>query len=100
IVITGAILATMYIGHLSARALSDFGAFTQTSLGRRLDNRFDFDEATEDQIGLAVSIVIHLLVLAIGIPLILLQWGFQWGDIAAWALGIAREIRVGSISFS
>src|SRR5690606_13280294 len=39
-------------------------------------------------------------VLAIGIPLILLQWGFQWGDVGAWALGIAREIRIGSISFS
>lgn len=100
IVVTGAILATMYIGHMSARALSDFGAFTQTSLGRRLDRRFDFDESVEDQIGLVVSISIHLLVLAIGIPLILLQWGFQWGDITTWALGIAREIRIGSVSFS
>src|SRR5690606_27319356 len=40
VVVTGAILATMYIGFLSARAMSDFGAFTQTSLGRRLDKRF------------------------------------------------------------
>ena len=29
-------------------------------------------------------------------PLILLQWGFQWGDITTWTFGIAREIRVGS----
>jgi potassium efflux system protein len=100
IVVTGAILATMYIGHLSALALSDFGAFTQTALGRRLDKRFNFDETVEDQIGLAVSVVIHLLVAAIGVPLILLQWGFQWGDITTWALGVAREIRIGSISFS
>jgi len=100
IVVTGAILATMYIGHLSARALSDFGAFTQTALGRRLDRRFDFDESVEDQIGLGVSVVIHLLVLAIGIPLILLQWGFQWGDITTWAVNIVREVRIGSISFS
>lgn len=100
IVITGAILVTMYIGHLSARAMADFGAFTQTALGQRLDRRFNFTEAVEDQIGLVVSIVVHVLVLTIGIPLILLQWGFQWGDITTWALGIVSEIRIGSVSFS
>ena len=36
IVITGAILATMYIGFLSARAMSEEGAFGQTKLGGRL----------------------------------------------------------------
>ena len=100
IVVTGAILATMYIGHLSARAMADFGAFTQTALGQRLDRRFNFSEAVEDQIGLVVSIIVHLLVLTIGIPLILLQWGFQWGDITTWAVGIVSEIRIGSVSFS
>lgn len=100
IVVTGAILATMYIGHLSASAISEIGAFTRTSLGRGLDRRFDFDEATEDQLGLLFSIVINVLVLAIGLPLILLQWGFQWGDIQSWFYGVATEIRVGSISIS
>lgn len=100
VVVTGAILATMYIGHLSAQALSRIGAFRQTGLGRRIDGRFKIDEGVEDQIGLALSIVIHALVIALGIPLILLQWGFQWGDITTWALGFAREIHVGSVSFS
>lgn len=100
VVVTGAILATMYLGHLSAQALSGIGAFRQTGLGRRIDGRFNLDEAAEDQLGLVLSIVIHVIVVAIGIPLILLQWGFQWGDITTWAYGIAREIRIGSISFS
>lgn len=100
IVVTGAILATMYIGHLSATAVSELGAFTRTSLGRKLDRRFQFEEAVEDQLGLVLSIVINVLVLAIGIPLILLQWGFQWGDIRAWTYSIANEVRIGSISIS
>ena len=100
IVVTGAILATMYLGHLSAQALARLGAFRQSTLGRGLEGRFKVDAGMEDQIGLALAIVIHIVVLAIGLPLILLQWGFQWGDITTWALGIAREIRVGSISFS
>jgi potassium efflux system protein len=100
IVVTGAILATMYIGYLSASAISDIGAFTRTALGRRLDNYFDLDEATEDQLGLVASVVINLLVLCLGIPLILLQWGFQWGDISTWVYNVATEVRIGSISIS
>jgi potassium efflux system protein len=100
IVVTGAILATMYIGYLSASAISEIGAFGRTALGRKLDGRFQFDEAVEDQLGLVFSVIINLLVLAIGIPLILLQWGFQFGDIQSWAYGIANEIRIGSITIS
>jgi small-conductance mechanosensitive channel len=100
IVVTGAILATMYLGYLSASAISEVGAFGRTSFGRALDRRFHFDEATADQLGLALSMCITLLVLAVGIPLILLQWGFQWGDIRAWAYNLAHEVRVGSISIS
>ena len=100
IVITGAILATMYIGYLSAGAISEVGGFMNTGFGRRLDRRYHFDETTEDQVGLLLSIVINVLVLAVGIPLILLQWGFQWGDIRLWTYNIANEIRIGSISIS
>lgn len=100
IVVTGAILATMYIGHLSAQAISDVGAFTQTAIGRRLRTRFSLDDSAEDQVGLAVSIITYALIVVIGIPLILLQWGFQWGDIAIWTMGVAREVRIGSVSFS
>ena len=100
IVVTGAILATMYIGHLTAHALSDFGAFKNTMFGRWLDRQFNTSETLDDQLGLVFSVSIHLMVLAIGIPLILLQWGFQWGDITTWALRVVREIRIGSVSFS
>jgi small-conductance mechanosensitive channel len=100
IVVTGAILATMYIGHLTARAMSDLGAFKNTVFGRWLDRNFETNETLEDQLGLVFSVSINLLVLAIGIPLILLQWGFQWGDIYTWALRALREIQIGSVSFS
>lgn len=100
IVVTGAILTTMYVGHLSGSAVSEIGAFNRSKIGRKLNNRFKFDETTEDQIGLMLSIVINVLVFVIGIPLILLQWGFQWGDISSWTYNVANEIRIGSISIS
>lgn len=100
VVITGALLAAMYIGFLSARAMSDFGAFSKTTVGRRLDARYNFDEQTEDQLGLLVGIVVNGLILLIGIPLILLQWGFQWGDIYAMVYSLTGDLSVGSINFS
>ncbi len=100
IVVTGAILAMMYIGVLSGRALSEEGAFAGTALGRRLGERWRIEEATFDQLGLASSILINIFVLFVGLPLILLQWGFQWGDIRSWAYSIATEIRIGTVSFS
>ena len=100
IVVTGAVLAMMYIGFLSARAISDEGTFGQTALGRRLERWFKLDEATLDQLGLVVSITINLLVFFGGLPLILLQWGFQPGDMWAWGYTVATGFKVGSITFS
>lgn len=100
VVVTGAILVTMYLGYQSASAISEVGGFKRTKLGRKLDERFHFDDATEDQIGLMFSIAINLIVLSVGIPLILLQWGFQWSDIEAWLYSVATELRIGSITIS
>ncbi|MBA3446065.1 MAG: mechanosensitive ion channel family protein [Pseudaminobacter sp.] len=100
IVVTGAVLATMYIGFLSARALSDEGAFAHTALGRSLAHRFSLDETTLDQLGLAVSVAINVLVIVIGAPLILFLWGFQPGDITAWVHRVATGIRIGSFTLS
>lgn len=100
IVVSGAILVTMYIGYRSASVISEEGAFKRTGLGHGLTKRFHLDETSQDQIGLAISIVMNILVLAIGVPLILLQWGFQWSEIRAWTYNFATEVRIGSISIS
>jgi small-conductance mechanosensitive channel len=100
IVLTGAVLSTMYIGFLSARAIAEEGAFAHTAVGKRLAGGFSLDETTLDQLGLVVSIAINLFVVVIGLPLILFLWGFQPGDITTWAYKIATQIKIGSVSFS
>ena len=100
IVVTGAILVTMYIGILSGRAIGAQGALAQTYLGQRLAERYQLNEVALDQAGLAASLGIYLIVLLLGLPGILLQWGFQPGDIESWAFQLFTEIRIGSISIS
>lgn len=100
IVITGALLGTMYIGFLSGRAIYEEGAFANTAPGRALIGRFKLDISTLDQLGLVISILIYALVILAGVPLILLQWGFQPGDIRTWAYGLASGFNVGSVTIS
>ncbi|MCB1383152.1 MAG: mechanosensitive ion channel family protein [Notoacmeibacter sp.] len=100
VVVTGAIMVTMYLGFRSASSISEEGNFAKTMLGRKLAPSARIDETTLDQLGLASGLMVNLLVLMIGIPLILLQWGFQYGDIKTWAFRLATEIRIGSVSFS
>jgi small-conductance mechanosensitive channel len=99
-VVTGAVLSTMYLGVLSAGAVSQEGAFANTSLGRRVQSRFQLDEATLDQLALVVSIAINIFVLVVGLPLILFLWGFQPDDIRSLVYKFATEIKIGSVSFS
>ena len=100
IVVTGALVATMSIGFLTASAVSEEGAFAHTLLGRRAKSRFGAEDTTLDQLGLISGIAINLFMVLAGGPLILLQWGFQWGDIRAFALKILTGVQIGSVTIS
>jgi len=100
IVITGAILSTMYIGFLTAGAAAEEGALSRVAFGKRIQNRFALDDAALDQVGLAASIGLYILVGLIGVPLILLQWGFRWGDIRSWAYSLATGVKLGTVTIS
>ncbi|MDF1607584.1 mechanosensitive ion channel family protein [Hoeflea sp. YIM 152468] len=100
IIVTGAILTTMYIGYLSSKAISEPGVFAQTAIGRRIEDRFELGHVSLDQSGLGAGLLINLLVLLLGVPLILLQWGFQVQDIQLWFYRLMTEIRIGGITIS
>ncbi|RWO03870.1 MAG: mechanosensitive ion channel family protein [Mesorhizobium sp.] len=100
VVVTGTILVTAYIGFLSARAISEEGGFANTSIGRWLSTNSSYEESALDQLGLVVSVAINLMIVLVFLPLILLMWGFQPGDIEAWAYKLATGLTVGSVTIS
>lgn len=100
IVVTGAIVVTMYIGFLSGRAVSATNAFGETTVGKRLETRFALGPVALDQVGLVAGLSIYLLLFVFFVPMILLQWGFQVADIESWAYRIFTEIRIGTITIS
>jgi potassium-dependent mechanosensitive channel len=100
IVITGAILVTMYLGFKSAQSLSGEGAFVKSNGGDFLRKRYAFGDVALDRIGVLSSIIVNILVVAIGLPLILLQWRFQWEDIKSWVVTALNGFTIGSVTIS
>jgi small-conductance mechanosensitive channel len=100
IVVTGAFLVTMYLGFLTGRAISEEQAFASSPIGRVMRDRFHFDEATLDQIGLGVGILINFAVALVGIPLVLMQFGFQWSELKSTFYNLMTGIPIGNISIS
>ena len=100
VVVTGTILVTAYIGFLSARAIGAEGGFGGSSIGRWLTEKGNVEETTLDQLGLAVSVALNLMIVVVFLPLILLMWGFQPGDIQAWGYKLATGLTIGSATIS
>ncbi|QKD03346.1 mechanosensitive ion channel family protein [Mesorhizobium loti] len=100
VVVTGTALITAYIGFLSARAIGEEGAFADTSVGRWLSANSSYEDTALDQLGLVVSVAINVMIVLVFLPLILLMWGFQPGDIEAWAYRLATGINIGSVTIS
>ncbi len=100
VVLTGAVVVLIYLGFLSAKAISKQGAFQNTGAGQRLAERYRFNEVALDQTGLVAGLALYAFALLLGIPLILLTWGFQLADIEVWIYRFFTEIRIGNVSIS
>ncbi|WP_343314651.1 mechanosensitive ion channel family protein [Brucella sp. BE17] len=100
IVVTGAFLVTMYLGFLTGRAITEEKAFASSKLGKVMRDRFHFDDATLDQLGLAAGILITVVVALVGIPLVLMQFGFQWAELKSLFYNLMTGIQLGEISIS
>ncbi len=99
-VVTGSILATMYLGFLTSRAISSHGAIASTRFGQRLSEQRGFTDFRLDQIGLLFSILTNILVLVVGIPVLLLQWGGRQDEIFGAAKALFTGFSVGGVEIS
>ncbi|MBB2713999.1 mechanosensitive ion channel family protein [Rhizobium sophoriradicis] len=100
LIITGAVVATMYVGLLSGKAISRQESFGDTFFARFLTSRFNLGPVAIDQVGLLVGLAIYAVALLVGIPLILLLWGFHVQDLQLIAYRLFTEVKLGGISIS
>ncbi|MDR9771553.1 mechanosensitive ion channel family protein [Rhizobium hidalgonense] len=100
LIITGAVVVTMYVGLLSGKAISKQESFGDTFFARFLTRRFNLGPVAIDQAGLVVGLAIYAVALVVGLPLILLLWGFHIQDLQLIAYRLFTEVRLGGISIS
>jgi len=100
IVVTGAIVVTMYLGFLAGHAVSQHNAFARTALGEILAAKHRLGEVRLDQFGLVTGLLLYVVVLLAGLPLIMLTWGFRGADISTIFVQAFTEIHVGNINIS
>ena len=100
LVITSAVIVTMYLGILLGKAVSDQESFPHTIAGRFLQQRLKLSGAMLDQAGLVAGLAIYAFALITGVPLILLSWGFHIQDLEFLAYRLFTEIKLGNISIS
>ena len=100
VIVLGSLFVAMYLGFLAANAVSEPEDFRASALGEMLLKRFGIGEIAVEQIGLLCGLLIYLLVLALGVPIIFLVWGYHIRDIQVWIASTFSQVTVGSVSIS
>ncbi len=84
LILTGTILILLYLLHHTIEAIAASIADPDRAGGRWLAGNFALSSDRHAQLGLLAWIVLQLLLLALVVPLILLQWGFSLEDMRNW----------------
>lgn len=100
IVVLGTLLVAMYLGFRAAKAISDPERFSSSWLGKYLSSRLNLGEVATEQFGLFAGLLLYLAILAGGIPIIFLIWGFEPKDIQNWVENNLSSFTIGDVTIS
>jgi potassium efflux system protein len=100
LIVTGSILALVYLLLLWVDGLSQGLGDDSTAIGRWLEGRAGLGQRRREQLALPVSLSLKFAVLVLSVPLILLQWGYTWPDIYEWYRQLFFGFHIGNTQVS
>jgi potassium efflux system protein len=100
LIVTGTILAIVYLMMIWIDAFGQSMSDPEAATGRWLRETFHCENRRCEQIALPTTLALKLSVLLCSVPLILLQWGFDWKDIAEWSRELFVGFRIGNAQIS
>ncbi len=98
VVITGSIVIVVYLMLVWVNAVGERIRSGQS--GTAGMPALPSDNRRREQMALAVTLVLKALVFTVAFPIILLQWGFDWKDLAGWAQKVFFGFQVGGLTIS
>ncbi|WP_088346611.1 MULTISPECIES: mechanosensitive ion channel domain-containing protein [Rhodomicrobium] len=100
IIVTGTVLAVLYLLMIWIEAVGQSIGDENAQAGAWLKETAGLDQRRREQLALPVMLILKTLVVIIGLPLVLLQWGFDWKDISQWASSLFFGFTIGDTRIS
>ncbi len=98
VVITGSIIIVVYLLLVWVNAVGD--RIRSGGGGQRRVPVLPSDNRRREQLALALTLALKAVIFAVAFPIILLQWGFDWKDLSAWAQKVFFGFEVGGMNIS
>jgi len=84
LIVTGSILAVVYLLLLWVDGFAQGLGDESTLVGRWLKQAEGIDERRREQLTVPISLFLKFVVLVCSVPFIMVQWGYAWPDILVW----------------
>jgi potassium-dependent mechanosensitive channel len=99
LIVTGSILALIYLLLLWVDGFAQSMSEETTRVGARLNN-LSFDRDRRERLSVPVSLLLKFAVLIASVPFILNQWGYPWPDIMELYRQLFFGFRIGNTEIS
>jgi potassium-dependent mechanosensitive channel len=100
LIVTGTILAIVYLMLIWIDAFGQSMSDPEAATGRWLMTTFNCEQRRCEQLALPATLALKLAILLFSVPLILLQWGFDWKDVTEWGRELFVGFRIGNTQIS
>jgi small-conductance mechanosensitive channel len=100
LIVTGSILALVYLLLLWVDGFTQAVGDDNSATGRWLEQRVGLAAQRRDQLALPIGLFFKSTVLVLSVPLILLQWGYRWPDIYEWYRQLFFGFHIGNTQVS
>ncbi len=94
LVVTGSILAAVYLLLLWVDGLGQAVADDGAPIGQWLARRLGLEKRRRDQFVPLMTVLLKATVVVVAVPLIMLQWGYTWPDIGEWYRQLFFGLRI------
>ncbi|RMF08732.1 MAG: mechanosensitive ion channel family protein, partial [Alphaproteobacteria bacterium] len=100
VVLTASLIILFYLLHIGIEDFANSLTDPERPAGRWLKDNLDLEPQRHAHLGLLASLFLHILLLCLFIPILLLQWGFDWEDIRLWGTKLLFGFEVGQWKIS
>jgi len=100
LIVTGSILAVVYLLLLWVDGFVQGLGDESTTIGHRLNQAAGIDERRREQLTVPISLFLKFVVLVCSVPFIMLQWGYRWPDILDWYRQLFFGFHIGNTQVS